>query len=133
MQAVGQPFLHELVCCARAPTCVLSSADGQLRGHGADGMFHADVRHLAELVVTVDGVEPSPVGHQLLDGGAAAFVGAVTTAGDRIADPTVRVERTRRATADGFVDDIEVVNDSRADIAVDVTSARRPTWRRSAR
>ncbi len=55
LQVVGQPYLHELVACVRAPTCVLSGADGQIRHHGAQGMFHADVRHLAELVVAVDG------------------------------------------------------------------------------
>ena len=62
---MGQPFLHELVACVRAPTCVLSGADGQIRHLGAQGMFHADVRHLAELVVAVDGVEPAVVGNHV--------------------------------------------------------------------
>ncbi len=118
---MAQPFLHELVACVRAPTCVLSGDDGQLRAHGAHGLFHADVRHLAELTVAVDGVEPAPVGHQLLDGGSARFVGALRSTGDPIADPTVRLERTRRAMADGFVDEIAVVNDSRVEIAVVVS------------
>ena len=126
MQVVGQPFLHELVACVRAPTCVLSGADGQIRAHGAQGMFHADVRHLAELVVTVDGVEPAAVGHHVARRRrrprSSASCRRPATA---IADPTVRVERSRRATADGFVDEIAIVNDSRADItvAVSVTAA----------
>jgi glycogen debranching enzyme len=120
MQAVGQPFLHRLVACVRAPTCVLSADDGQIRHDGTQGLIHSDVRHLAELVVTVDGHEPLAVGDCLDDGGQARFVAALVDVGDPISDPTVRLERSRTATADGFVDDIAVVNDSRADVSVTV-------------
>ena len=113
MQAVGQPFLHELVTCVRAPTCVLSAADGQIRAAGAHGLFHADVRHLAELVVTVDGREPVPVGHRAARRRPGRVRRRADGVGDPIADPTVRLERTRRATAAGFVDELTVVNDSR--------------------
>lgn len=118
---MSQPFLHELVTCVAAPTCVLSAPDGQIRPAGAQGMFHRDIRHLSSLVVAVDGREPVPVAHRVLDGGRAWFVGALMGIGDTIADPTVRVERTRRATARGLVDEIAIVNDSRVVIEPVVT------------
>jgi glycogen debranching enzyme len=119
---VAQPFLHELVTCVRAPTCVLSPADGQIRADGgAEGLFRDDVRHLAELIVRVDGREPVPVASRLLDHGRAAFVAALQGVGDPIADPTVRLERSRRATADGMIESLTVVNDSRSLIEPIVT------------
>jgi glycogen debranching enzyme len=121
MQDVRQPFLHELVACVRAPSSVLSGADGQIRHDGPQGLFHADVRHLAELVVIVDGEEPDAAGYRLGDDGEAVFVGVVRTAGDPHPDPTVRIERTRRALAAGFVEEIAIVNDSRGDVTVTVT------------
>jgi glycogen debranching enzyme len=123
LQAVGQPFLHWLVACVRAPTCVLSASDGQIRRDGTQGLIHSDVRHLAELIVTVDGHEPLAVGQCLVDGGRARFVGALVDVGDPIPDPTVRLERARTATADGFIDSITVVNDSRADVSVTVVAS----------
>ena len=121
LQVVGQPFLHELVACVRAPTCVLSALDGQIRATGAAGLFHGDVRHLAELLVHVDGRPPLPVGHRLLDHGRVSFVAALAGVGDPIADPTVRLERVRQATAHGLVDVLTVVNDARRAVQPVVT------------
>src|SRR5689334_22727910 len=90
------PALHELVSCLAAPTTALSGADGQVRPGGAAGVLHADLRVLAELVVTVDGREPVAVGHTLTDAAGAVFVAVLPWLGDPQADPTVRLERHRR-------------------------------------
>ena len=57
-----QPFLHDLLAAVRAPTQAWSAADGQVRRAGAQGVYHGDVRVLAEAVVTVGGVEPESGG-----------------------------------------------------------------------
>ncbi len=56
-----QPALHELALCLHAPTLVASSADGQVRDRGAEGMLHGDVRVLSRAVVTVNDAEPEAV------------------------------------------------------------------------
>ena len=107
----NQPFLHELVTDVRAPGVVLSGPDGQIRPAGAQGWLVADVRHLSELTVLVDGQEPVALGH---DG--RRFVAAVRHLGDEITEPTVRLERTRALTPDRLRETVELVNDSRLEI-----------------
>lgn len=113
-----QPFLHELVTCLHAPVTVLGGADAQIRPDGAQGLHWLDRRRLSSLVVTVDGREPTPVGHSLTSAGEAEFVAAVMGIDTGIADPTVRVERTRTARPSGMTERIDVVNDSRVDIEI---------------
>lgn len=122
LQDVAQPFLHELVTCVHAPVAVLGGADGQIRG-GAQGLHWLDRRRLSSLVVTVDGDEPTPVGHELVGPNAAHFVAALQGVGTDIADPTVRVERHRTARGDGMGERVEIVNDSRVDVDVHVELA----------
>ncbi len=115
---MSQPFLHDLVSCVQAPIAVLSSADGQIRPAGAEGLFCGDVRFLSELVVTVAGREPVGVGHRVDRAATAEFIGAVPGVGDPIADPTVRLERHRTATPSGLREELRLVNDSRSAIRV---------------
>nr|MBA3289634.1 amylo-alpha-1,6-glucosidase [Acidimicrobiia bacterium] len=115
---MAQPFLHDLVTCLRAPTVVLSDRDGQVRADGAQGLLHGDTRFLSELVVTVEGQEPSPIGFQLRGGARGRFVGAVADVGDPIPDPTVRVERERHVVVGGLRETVAVVNGSRRRVAV---------------
>ncbi|WP_203453423.1 glycogen debranching N-terminal domain-containing protein [Jiangella aurantiaca] len=117
---VPQPFLHDLVSCVKAPTVVLSGADGQIRAAGAQGLLSHDRRVLSELRVDVDGHEPEPAGHGLRGAGHAHFTGIVRHLGDPGADPTVRLERQRCARADGVADRLELVNNSRGPIAATV-------------
>ena len=115
-----QPSLHRLVCCLAAPTAALSGPDGQIHPGGAAGVLHADVRVLSELVLTVQGREPEPVGHALQGAAEAVFVAVLPGLGDPRADPTVRVERHRRV-ADGTVhESVRVVNDSRSPVEATV-------------
>ena len=115
-----QPFLHELVTTLRAPAAALSGADGQIRPRGAQGLLVADVRHLSELVVLVDGVEPEPLGHNQVSADRARFVCAVRELGDPIADPTVRLERGRLVTPHRLAETVRLVNDSRQPVRATV-------------
>ena len=112
------PLLHELVSCVQAPTVALSGSDGQIRAHGSDGVLHCDRRVLSELVIDVDGHEPVAVGHGLSGADLGRFVGLVCHLGDPIANPTVRLERARRARPDGIDERLVLVNVSRRPISV---------------
>jgi glycogen debranching enzyme len=116
-----QPYLHEVVTCVRAPSTVLSGRDGQIRAGGAHGLLHAETRFLSELVATIDGREPAPIGHHLVDGGTVRFVAAVVGVGDDIADPTVRLVRERTVDAGRLRERLTVVNDSRRPVRVELT------------
>jgi glycogen debranching enzyme len=112
----NQPFLHELVTAVRAPAAVLSSRDGQLRPTGAQGWLVADVRHLSELTLTLDGHEPVPLGHRQESAERLVFVAAARHLGDEITEPTVRVERHRQTGSGLLRETVEVVNDARRDV-----------------
>jgi glycogen debranching enzyme len=117
---MNRMFTHELVTAVCAPAAILSDRDGQVRRQGAQGWLVSDVRHLAELTVLVDGEPADPVGHWRESADALRFVGAVIGLGDRIGDPTVRLERRRRVEADTLHETIELVNDARAEITATV-------------
>jgi hypothetical protein len=106
-----QPYLHELVSHIRAPAVVLSSADGQIRAGGAQGLLVGETRSLCALELTVDGAPPTPVG---------GFTSVVRGLGDHGPDPTVRIVRMRTVAVDGFTDRIRLVNDSRVEIRAEL-------------
>src|SRR5690606_7287216 len=117
---IPQPFLHDLVTCVSAPTVVLSGQDGQVRSGSVEGAFRHDRRIVSRLVVDVDGHEPVGLGHGYTPGGGIRFVSVVRHLGDPTADPTVRLERTRHARADGFEERLELVNASRQPVTARV-------------
>ncbi|MFE7655524.1 glycogen debranching N-terminal domain-containing protein [Streptomyces bottropensis] len=122
-----QPLLHDLAVTLAAPTVVLSAPDGNLDatapGAGVQGLFHADVRAVSLLRVTLRPVGapsgehaekvPSAVGEGVGGGGGegwlpvvavmtatdgpgrSRFVGLAQALGDAVPDPTVRVDRRR--------------------------------------
>ncbi len=98
MERDQQPWLHDLVLSLGAPTQVWSARDGQVRRGGAHGVHHGDRRLLAEMLLTVDGTEPTPVAHHAAGGGSATFVAVPRHLGDPGPDPTVRVVRRREVT-----------------------------------
>jgi glycogen debranching enzyme len=118
---MNRMFTHDLVTAVCAPAAVLSDRDGQLRGQGAQGWLVADVRHLSELTVLVDGEAAAPVGHWPESAAGLRFVGAVIGAGDDTGDPTVRLERRRVVDADTLRETIELVNDARTPVTVAVS------------
>jgi glycogen debranching enzyme len=115
-----QPLLHDLAVTLAAPTVVLSEPDGNLDaaapGAGVQGLFHADVRAVSLLRVTLRplgapsgehaGEAPPAIGGEgwlpvvavmnAADGpGRSRFVGLAQALGDAVPDPTVRVDRRR--------------------------------------
>ncbi|WP_433917573.1 amylo-alpha-1,6-glucosidase [Streptomyces canus] len=120
-----QPLLHDLSVTLAAPTVVLSGPDGDLDaaapGAAVQGLFHADVRAVSLLRVTlrpdvgaVDGAAVTDSGRptdsdegwlpvvavmNATDGpGRSRFVGLAQALGDPVPDPTVRVDRQRTIT-----------------------------------
>jgi glycogen debranching enzyme len=118
--APRQPLLHDLAVTLRAPTVCLSAADGQIRGSGTQGVLCADVRVLSRAVVTVDGVEPEPIGHGVTGASTETFVGILRGVGVPTLDPTVWLRRDRTVLADGLRETFTLVNRSDEAISVDL-------------
>ncbi|MGN6302764.1 MAG: glycogen debranching N-terminal domain-containing protein [Angustibacter sp.] len=121
MATAAQPFLHDLVTCFRAPTAVLSSADGQIRAHGAQGALHADVRVLSEAVLRVDGTLPEHLsttpGRR---SGDAHFTGVVRSMGAPGPDPTAVVERWRQVRPGAVEERLVLVNGADGEVTARV-------------
>ncbi|MDQ1734800.1 MAG: hypothetical protein QOH56_1051 [Pseudonocardiales bacterium] len=105
-----QPWLHSLVSTLRAPTVVMTGGDGQLRAEGAQGVLYADVRVLSLAVLTIDGVEPTPIAGGFAGADTARFSGVPRTLGDPSADPTVRVDRLRAVASDSMQERIQITS-----------------------
>ncbi|MEH1092882.1 amylo-alpha-1,6-glucosidase [Micromonospora sp. CPCC 205739] len=119
-----QPLLHELVGVVLAPTSALGDRAGQIRPAGVQGVFHADARVLSRAELRIDDREPEALAHGPDGPHGARFVGLARWLGDPGADPTVRVERTRRAGPHGVDEEIRVVSTAavpvRATVSVDL-------------
>lgn len=109
--ASRQPFLHDLDVTVAAPTVCLAGADGQIRAGGTQGVLCADVRVLDRAVVTVDGVEPVPVGPS---------IGVLRELGDPGPDPTVWLRRERSVAPDGIAEVLTVVNASAVGLDIEM-------------
>lgn len=116
-----QPMLHDLVVAVHAPSTALSGHDGQIRARGVQGVFFGDRRALAQAVLRVNGAEPSHIAHMPNKGSGATFVGLARQLGDEGPDPTVRIERARRMTAEGMVEEVRIVSTARAPVRAEVT------------
>jgi len=111
-----QPWLHDLEVALCAPTQVWSGSDGQVRDHGAQGVYHGDVRVLNRAEITLDGVPPVPVLSTHAGADSGVCVGVARMLGGDGPDPAVRVERRRRVRP-GRVEETIVVSSS-AEMAV---------------
>ena len=120
----GHASSHEVVTCVRAPLAAIGGPDGQIAHRGAEGVHWRDRRSLCELVVAVGGRPPEPVGWQLVGVSSAHFVGAAMGLVTELADPTVLIERTREARADGLTESITVHNLSRRRVDTELTVVR---------
>jgi hypothetical protein len=116
-----QPMLHDLVPAVAAPTAALAGADGQIRPSGGQGVFHADARVLSTAVLRLDGREPEAVGYAPGDAGTTHFVSVARWLGDEGADPTVRVERTRRLRPGALDEEISLVSSATVPVTTVVT------------
>ncbi|HEX9337815.1 MAG TPA: glycogen debranching N-terminal domain-containing protein, partial [Pseudonocardiaceae bacterium] len=117
-----QPALHALDVCVLAPTAVLSDHSGQIGGPG-HGVLHADVRVLSRASLSLDGTSLTAI-RTVSDGtGRSRFVLLARDLGDDGPDPTVRIERHRRATVDGVVERIVLTSTAREPVRTTVRLA----------
>ncbi|MFI5888754.1 glycogen debranching N-terminal domain-containing protein [Actinoplanes sp. NPDC051513] len=116
-----QPLLHDLVPTIAAPTTALSGPDGQIRPAGVQGVFHADRRVLSAAVLRLDDRSPDPIGWAPAGPGATRFVSVARWLGDEIADPTVRIVRTRRIKPGVIEEEIEIVSSATVPVTTRVT------------
>jgi glycogen debranching enzyme len=107
-----QPLLHHHVVVAAAPSVLLCGFSGDLDasapGERAQGLFHADIRAISRLRLTVGGELPDAVLGAADGAGRARFVAFARNVGDRVADPSVRVERIREITPGRLHEEIVV-------------------------
>ncbi|MEH0981247.1 amylo-alpha-1,6-glucosidase [Micromonospora sp. CPCC 205556] len=119
-----QPLLHDLVGVVHAPTSALGDRAGQIRPAGVQGVFHADARVLSRAELRVDEREPEALTYGPDGPHGARFVGLARWLGDPGPDPTVRVERVRRAGPHGLDEEVRVVSTAttpvRATVSVDL-------------
>ncbi len=113
-----QPFLHDLITLVAAPVLALSGPGGDIRPGGAQGLYCADRRILAQAAletVLLDGqaLDVEPIGHALLGSDNAAFT-AVLRGADPGADPTLWLRRHRRVDRSGMTETITVTNSTEA-------------------
>ena len=121
MATAAQPFLHDLVTCFRAPTAVLSGADGQVRAQGAQGVLHADVRVLNQAVLRVDGAEPEHLSTTAgRRSGEVHFTGVVRSIGAAGPDPTAVVERWREVRPGALDERVVLVNGADHEVTASV-------------
>lgn len=103
-----QPLLHDLLTAVMAPTQAWSGADGQIRPHGAQGLYQADLRVLSHAVLTVAGREPEAISAGSVGPGAVEVLALLRGVDEAGADPTVRMRRTRRVTPGRVEETVEV-------------------------
>ncbi|MCI4064835.1 amylo-alpha-1,6-glucosidase [Micromonospora sp. R77] len=116
-----QPLLHDLVGVVHAPTSALGDAAGQIRPAGVQGVFHADARVLSRAELRVDEREPEALTRGAVGPHGTRFVALARWLGDPGPDPTVRIERTRHATAHGLTEELRVVSTAAAPVRATVS------------
>ncbi|WP_165355023.1 glycogen debranching N-terminal domain-containing protein [Nocardioides oleivorans] len=104
-----QPLLHDLASCVAAPGVLLTSLDGQLRAGGVSGWYVADTRLLDRWELSVAGSDLDVVRADHRGAARHSFSYVARSIGDlSTADPTVRIDRTRRLDADGLREELTV-------------------------
>ncbi|MFJ8080181.1 glycogen debranching N-terminal domain-containing protein [Streptomyces sp. NPDC096205] len=83
--------------CVALPGLAVSTEQGQLNGHGLEGIYHAGRRVLSRCQVRVAGREPLAVRGQMIAADSVRFVGTLRTSPHAGPDPDVVVERIRHA------------------------------------
>jgi len=111
----GQPTLDDLITVLRAPAAVLSDPDGQLRAHGAQGVYINDTRVCSRLEIAVEDAELHPRGHHL-DGAAGARFDAELRTGS--SGPVVLVARSRTVGAERVVEHVELCSQATSAVAL---------------
>jgi glycogen debranching enzyme len=113
-----QPLLHDLLPAAMAPTQAWSGADGQVRQHGAQGFYEADIRVLSQAVVLVDDEEPEVIAAGPTGPGAVEVISLIRRVDEPGPDPTVRLRRRRRVTPGSVRETLELTAATTAPVRV---------------
>jgi glycogen debranching enzyme len=113
-----QPLLHDLLPAAMAPTQAWSGPDGQVRQHGAQGFYEADIRVLSQALVRVDGEEPEVIAAGPAGPGAIEVIALVRGVDEPGPDPTVRLRRMRRVTPGSVRETLELTAATAAPVRV---------------
>lgn len=103
-----QPLLHDLASCVAAPGLLLAGRDGQIRPAGVGGWYVGDVRLLDRCELSVDGSGLDVVRTATVGSARQEFSYVARAFGDPGDDPTVRLDRVRELTADGFTERLVV-------------------------
>lgn len=99
MSAPLQPLLHNELVVLRAPTQAWSSRDGSLGTAPIHGLYFSDVRVVSRLTARVGGADGEHIATETLGADSMTFVTLLRHLDDRAADPKVRLNHTRTATA----------------------------------
>lgn len=113
-----QPLLHDLASCVAAPSVLLTDRDGQLRPAGVNGWYRGDVRLLSRCELAVEGSALDLVRADVRGAERHEFAYVARSLGDRAADPTVRVDRTRTLTAEGLTEELVVESVAEDPVAI---------------
>ncbi len=113
---------HGEVVCVTGRNFCLSSASGQIRPGFEHGVYRDDTRLISTLRLTLDGVEPHPLGGYPIGSGAARF--SACTKHEDETDPTLLIDRQRRIT-DTWYETIRITNHGvdAAEMAVEIEAA----------
>jgi glycogen debranching enzyme len=103
-----QPLLHDLASCVAAPGLVLAAADGQIRPGGVSGWYVADVRLLDTVELVVEGSGLDLVRAATVGADRQEFSYVARGLGDRLPDPTVRIDRVRELDETSFTETLVV-------------------------
>ena len=114
-----QPALHRLISAVCAPALSLSDIDGQIRPGGAQGLYVQDIRVLSELIVTVDGEEPVPIGFDIEGGSHNQFEAAVFNVVESL-DPVVFLNRRRIVGASGMTEEFALSSLARSSVSLEL-------------
>jgi hypothetical protein len=109
-----QPLLHDLFVTLAAPTALLCSPTGDVDaaapGGGAQGLFHADVRAVSRIRLTVSGEEPEHLRSSPTGPGEFHVVSLARNLGDATPDPTVRLDRVRTVSPGRFTERLSLAS-----------------------
>ncbi|MCX4860445.1 glycogen debranching N-terminal domain-containing protein [Streptomyces canus] len=103
------PFLHDTVVTLRAPSFVISHADGQLDG-GADGFYHGDSRALTRLTAAAEGITLMPLAGGITGADRADFRALLRGLGEVTADSVVALRRSRTVSSGRLEETFEISN-----------------------
>ncbi|KQQ65358.1 glycogen debranching N-terminal domain-containing protein [Microbacterium sp. Leaf320] len=106
--ATLQPLLDDAVIVLQAPTQVWSDDTGRIGTAPIHGIYHGDLRHIRAVDLSIDGTELESIGYSSPTPQRANFTDVLRGIDDDSADPQVRLDRERTATAGRFAERVRL-------------------------